>query len=318
MVAGVTGVLTLPADSQQAQFLAVTTGVSLHVVVRRDGRAVRDLVPKDFLLTDSGIAQQVTVVDAADVPLDISLVSDGVKYGTNTTFDREMATVADLAKPGDRVTVVLNDYAQLEQSVGPGHAVLEAASLTRACFPVYDALARVLMRPTDASRDHVVILLAVGEGSGSVLSARQVIEVAKRSNARLYVATGLDRGAPASAEYVAEMMCARHDRDLTADGKAQLRNIEAMTSLADQHRALSLLNMSHLVQVGEVTGGGELRASGSRSISAAVQKALEDARSGYFLRYTATNVPETGWHPITVQINRPGKYDIQVRPGYQR
>ena len=320
MLAGVTGLLTLPTDRQEAQFRTLTTGVSHHVVVRRDGRAVRDLAPHDFLLTDSGVAQQVTVIDAADVPLDISLVSDGVRYGTNTTFDREMDTVADLAKPGDRVRVVLNDYAQREQSVGPGHELLEAAARSKTCFPVYDALARVLMRPTDASRDHVVILLTLSQGSGSVLSGAQVIEVAKRSNARLYVVTGLEvDGLSSAMEWVADMRCARLDRDLSGDGKTRLRPIEAMPSLAEQHRALVLLNVSRLLQIATVTGGGEVRPAGwSRSITEPVRKALEDARSGYFLRYTATNVPETGWHPITVKINRPGKFDIQVRPGYQR
>lgn len=320
IVTGVIGLLTSRPDSQSAQFRASTTGVSHHVIVRRDGRAVRDLHAEDFLLTDSGVTQQVTAVDAAGVPLDISLVTEGVRYGTATTFDSEMATVADLAGPRDKVRVVLTDDDQREQNVGSGRELVEAAALRRTCFPVYDALARVLMRPTDPSRQHVVVLLTVGEGSGSVLSSAQVIEVAKRSNARVYVLSLEPAfGVTLWRQWVSDTKCARLDRDLSSDRQARMRQIELISSAAKQVRELWLDSKNRLVQIAKVTGGAELRPSVlTQSIAGPVLEALEEARSGYILRYTATNVPETGWHPITVKINRPGNYQVQVRPGYQR
>jgi VWFA-related protein len=320
ILTGVIGLLTSIPGSQVPQFRASTTGVSHHVIVQRDGRGVQDLRAEDFLLTDTGITQQITVVDAAGVPLDISLVSEGVRYVTSTTFDREMAEVANQARPEDRVRVVLIDDDQREQRVGSAYALLEAAARRRTCVPVYDALARVLMRPTDPGRQHVIVLLTVSEGSGSVLSSAQVMEVAKRSNARVYALISLDAfGATGSRPWVSDVKCARLDRDLSADGKARLRQLESISSSSEQVRELWLDSKNRLVQIAKVTGGAELRpAVLTRSITGPVREALEDARSGYILRYTATNVPETGWHPITVKINRPGNYQVQVRPGYQR
>jgi hypothetical protein len=49
-----------------------------------------------------------------------------------------------------------------------------------------------------------------------------------------------------------------------------------------------------------------------------LQDAIDESRATYVLRYTPKGVPDTGWHPITVKVTKPGRYDVRARPGYER
>ena len=92
--------------AQQPQFRTSTTGVNLHLIVRRDGQPVRDLTARDFALTDSGVRQEVAAVDAAPVPLDITVVAQETVYGNYASLgscEKELEAVAarTLMRPTD-------------------------------------------------------------------------------------------------------------------------------------------------------------------------------------------------------------------------
>jgi hypothetical protein len=64
-----------PAQGQSAaQYRTVVTGVAVPVIVRAGREPVRDLAREEFVLTDSGVRQQVSAAWGATVPVDLSLI----------------------------------------------------------------------------------------------------------------------------------------------------------------------------------------------------------------------------------------------------
>ena len=249
-------------QAQQPQFRTSTTGVNLHVIVRRDGQPVRDLTARDFALTDSGVRQEIAAVDAATVPLDISVVAQEAIYGNYTSiasFEKEMEAVARLARPDDHVRVVLAGDDQREQAVGTADGLRRLAAMRKTCVPVYDALARTLMRPTDPMRQHVIVLLSVGEGAGSSLSAAVVTDIARRSNARLYVVSVEPQIEITTWRvWVSWVRCSPSWADWSPSRQARLRQIDGTPSAFKQDRELWLDSKNRLVELAELTGGVEL------------------------------------------------------------
>lgn len=317
--------LGLAAD-QMPQFRTTVTGVSVHVLVKSGSTPVRSLSAVDFELTDSGITQEIVAVDATTVPLDVSVVareSQPTAGFDHETFVKEISAVAKLMTSRDRLRVVFTSDDHREHAVPiDEQALLKAAAMVDRCVPVYDTLAKVLMKPVDMDRQHVVVLLATDEGSGSFLGMNPVSEIARRSNARLYVVTlesTWGTGTTTYRSFVSWPVCPYPALDWSPPRRTKLRQIELIESYFTRWRELALESKRRLVEIAELTGGSEIRpAVLTQSTSGPVQKALEDVRAGYIIRYTPKGVPDSGWHPITVTIKRPGSYQVQVRPGYQR
>jgi hypothetical protein len=46
------------------------------------------------------------------------------------------------------------------------------------------------------------------------------------------------------------------------------------------------------------------------------KKAFDDFRQSYILHFSPTGVPESGWHPLKVEVTRPGRLTLRHRQGY--
>jgi uncharacterized protein (UPF0248 family) len=236
------------------------------------------------------------------------------------TLEADVAALQKALGPADTLRVILAGDDQRELSFPIERDLVAMSRREGRCVPIYDALARTLMQPSAATRQHVIVLISTGEGRGSVLSTEPVADIARRSNARLYV-VGVEPGIPGTAwrSWVVESVCPQSNRDWSASRQPRLRQIEGTPSNFEQWRELWAEGKKRLVGIAELTGGSEIHPTLlTQSNTGPVIKALEDVREGYVLRYTAKGVPDAGWHPISVTIARPGKYDVQTRPGYQR
>jgi hypothetical protein len=322
--AGFFGVAALAEVLAQAppQFRATVTGISVPVTVRSRGDAVQGLTAKDFVLTDSGVPQDIVAVDAATLPLDLTVVAQETirtgGYGSGT-FEEEIAAVAASSRQGDRLTVrfVGRDQRALTPPLPPIR--IDVASLEYACIPVYDTLARALMEPTVPDRQRVVVLIAVGEGKGGYLSMPRVREIAQRANVRLYVVSVEPNNAPKNRKAVAYSMCPELSVDWSHDRKDRLRHLDRMQKPFDQWHQLWADSKNRLVEIAELTGGREVRPTIlTQGTTGPLREVFDEIRGSYVLRYTPKGVLETGWHPITVKVTRDGGYDLRVRPGYQR
>ena len=63
------------------------------------------------------------------------------------------------------------------------------------------------------------------------------------------------------------------------------------------------------------TGGTVRSASAGSDVATRLREALADYRTSYVLSFTPQGVPQTGWHPLNVEVVS-GKYDIRTRAGY--
>jgi hypothetical protein len=308
---------------RQQVFRTNVTGVAVHVQVAAHGRAVSNLEASDFVMTDSGVPQEITAIDAADVPLDVSIVAQQTLWlGGFVTgnYRAEVSEIGRLMKRGDRLRVVLagDQVIEVVPLSAPG-IVPELPRKEEHCSAVYDGLASVLMRPAGPGRRHVVVVLTRGEGDGNAISHEVLMDLARRSDASVHALVteweyGKTIGVP--ARYRA---CAHQSADWDPRSRSRLRAISGIRELDPQRLALFNYERQRVVEIAEATGGGEIRKGlFSRSIRGPVEQALKQARSGYVLYYSPKGVRSDGWHPIQVTVARPGKFDVQVRPGYMR
>jgi hypothetical protein len=293
------------------------------VTVRSRGAVVTGLAAKDFVLIDAGVTQEIVAVEAATLPLDLTIVAQETfrtaGFGFDTLED-EIAAVAASTRPGDQLTVRFAARDQRALAVPLSPVRRDLAALDLECIPVYDALARALMEPTVPDRQRVVVLIAIGEGRGGFLSTKAVREIAQRANVRLYVVSVEPvLGVTRHRSYVAYPVCPNPAVDWSRDRQERLQFISSMKYPDDQDRQLWADGKNRLVEIAELTGGREVRPTLlTQGTTGPLRDVLDEVRGSYVLRYTPKGVSETGWHPITVTIAREGRYELRVRPGYQR
>jgi hypothetical protein len=311
------------AGSQGAQFRTSTSAVAVHVTVMDGRQPVTGLGSEEFVLTDTGVAQLVSAISAAREPLDLSLVvpdTSNFASGDEAPFRSELDAIKRLLHADDRLRLIAAGTDVAEIGTEAKAPRLSPGSIVRSyCYPLFDALATVLIQPRAVDRRHIVLALTRSSGSGNVTNEAALSELARRSSAQLYVyVEGFEerygnqrsRLTPWCTSAAYDWDPARHKR---------LQNIADLPSPDDRVRALSEYEHERLVGVAQLTGGGDIRPSFvSGSITGAVRRVLEVARTGYILYYTPTGVPASGWHPIAVTVTRPGKFEVHARPGYSR
>jgi VWFA-related protein len=312
-------------DQDRPQFRAAVTGVAVHVLVRDGRRVVTDLEAGDFVLTDSGVRQEITALGAARVPLDVSLVVQQTVrlwFTATDTFRAEILEVAQLLRDSDRLRVVAagDDVRELMPFSVPDALPEIQPSTQDTCLALFDALASVLVRGTDPGRQHVVIVMTQGEGGGDVVSGDVLTQLAQRSDARVHVlVTEKDYGRTEWRTRTREPVCPLNVADWSEGRQARLRAIDNVNKVVQWEREIWDYQRQRLVRIAEVTGGGEIRPSlFKRSIAGPVQHVLEEVRAGYVLYYEPKGAPDRGWHPIEVTVSRPGNFEVQARRGYMK
>lgn len=310
---------------QQPQFRSAVTAVIVPVTVERRFFPIRDLAITDFTLTDSGIPQQITAIKSREVGIDITLVAERtvwIEYKQRGTYEKQWREVRKLLTPRDRVRVIGSGDEITE--ILPFGAEPEAIELRHAndvCSPLFDAVASAMMRATDPERRHIILAIAEDAGEGSVTTDQTLIELARRTNGQFhFVFTPRPYPRTVTRSWAINPRCTRAHADWSAGHRKRLRQIDGMIEVArEQEPALLGLERDTFTRVATITGGRELRTSiFSTSVASQVRDVLDEVRSSYILYYTPTGVPERGWHPIEVRINRPGDFKVRARAGYSR
>jgi hypothetical protein len=316
-------VIPAPALVQRPQYAADAGSVAIPVHVRGNRGPVRDLAAEDFAVRDQGVPQTVRVVEASSIPLDLSLiVPNVVRRGglRRETLQDEIDRIARLVTPSDRVRIVTAGNDVLE--VLPPRSSSEVPELSPgndSCLALVDALTTVLARPGGPGRQHVIFSLSFG-GSGDVIDLRVLTDVVRRSDAVLYFATaGPVSGGTVNIDWIDWPQCASSRMTYEVGPRPMLAAIGRLPRVDDRHREVWAYQRKEWEQLAALTGGGAIHGGLlSNSITGAVKSVLEELRSSYILYYQPTGVPQTGWHPITVTINRPGKFEVRARQGYTR
>ena len=311
----------------QAQTFRTTTDVvTVDVSVRVDGRAVPGLTAKDFVLLDNGVKQRIDAAEAAEVPIDLTIIVDvsGEPYGNwdsrtelpkiRADLDAELRTVARLMRAADRIRVLgVETYAteivplQAPATVGPIREV-SAGGLAS----LYDTLVSALVQPVEPGRRHIVLARTKGNDTISVVDANVVRDVAARSDAVLHI-VGM------STAFLNENE--RRGFQCVQIGLCQptRRFWQPFRHVSFLPDGLSLTPAGNaLAQAARATGGAfhvaELLAE--PTLTSTFKRVLDDFRRSYVLQYTPQGIRRDGWHEINVTGPGTPNAVVQSKRGY--
>jgi VWFA-related protein len=307
------GVLTLGA--QNPVYRASVSAVAVEVAVSQRDRPVENLGSGDFRLLDNGIEQKVEVVSAAQIGIDLTVVIDqsGSVRGSLDRTEQWRREAARLLSTEDRLRLI-----SLQHTIREVFPLTTPTSLPDAPLPeadggtsLYDGLAAVMMSPSSPGRRQLVLVLTDGRDTSSFLGPEHVREVAKLSPVQVeaILVEPSDRQLSGPGLPVASGLSSQAAGGQRAEAIAQAQSRSYADSLHTDP-ALELLR-----ETTDLTGG-RVVSSRAEALNDAFKKSLEDLRRGYVLYFVPSGVERRGWHELTVQIRRPGKYHIRARRGY--
>jgi VWFA-related protein len=321
------GAVQNPPASPQQVFRAGTDVVMVDVSVRDDGRVVTGLNAADFVLTDNGVRQRIESVEAAAVPIDLTLAVDVSgnlrrpptgrleQAAVGAAVDREVRAITGVLRDGDRVRLLaLDDYVQQLWPMQPASSLPALADIAvDGRGALYDTLVAVLLQPVEPARRHVVIVRTKGFDSISSVEAQAVRAVAERSDALFHLVT-MEQAMDNEAQ-VAGFQCGFLGF-CWPTYRSWVPFQRGLVGPRPDHRLLP--DGLTLRDAAQATGGNlhQTRVGGAPSLTGTFRRAFDDFRSGYVLRYTPEGVARGGWHAIEVTVPRSRAYTVRARKGY--
>jgi len=270
---------------QQPTFRASTDAVLVHVLVRQGSRSIADLTCDEFELRDNDVAQSLDSCSHDAMPLDITVVGDtsqSVAGPVLTRIRRTAGEAAALALPVDRVRRM--GFASAVQNLRAEQDLEIPVAMDHGHTALGDAIASALMLPADPGRRRIALVVTDGLDTNSAIPKELVQGIVDRADTVLHVfAIAASRPAWMSVIY--------------SSGQT-----DYFWFLRD------------LVQRG---GGTFSDVTPDVDLRPRLESAVADVRTRYLLRYSPVGVAAQGWHSISVQVKRPGRYSVTARKGYQ-
>lgn len=303
-------------QQQQPVFRTRTDLVTIDVSVRSQGTPIAGLTAKDFVLLDNGVPQAIEQIDMEAVPVDVSILVDLNEDLADDLkgMSEQVPRIMNLLRPDDRVRVTainthVGDLLPLHRAdIAPDVGRFRPSGLSSA----HDGLAAALLRETDPNRRHLIIALTNGIDAISALDARAVRDIARVSDATLYIAqvdVALDPAEGAAPIYLS-------GRERADRARCMASGVCSPTKRFWQ--PYGEYDFDILAEAAAMTGGS-LYLPGvftDRTAAAIFKKVFEDYRRSYVLRYTPKGVAAAGWHEVKVTIPGHAGYELQARRGY--
>jgi len=277
-------------QTSRSSQLRIAVDVDLVVfnvtVTDQKGRPVSGLTPGDFVLSEDGRTQSITLFSAEDAPASVGLIIDNSGSMIDKRADVVNAALAFVAAshPRDELFVVnFNEMASLGLPASI-RFTSDARQLRSALLPIptgltalYDAVALGLEHLSAGTRDRkALVVLSDGGDNASRRGLDDVLDMARRSSATIYTIGVYDE--------------TNRDRNPRV-----LRQLAALTG----GRAYFPRELTDLSQVWRDIAGG--------------------IRSQYTLGYQSTNSARDGtFRTVTISAKRDGRRGLRVstRDGY--
>ncbi|HEX5214543.1 MAG TPA: VWA domain-containing protein [Vicinamibacterales bacterium] len=288
--------------AQQPQvFRAGTRAVLVDVAVKDGNKAILGLAAGDFVVTDNGVRQVIDDVSIGGVPVDVTLflgTMNQAEVRQLAARNEDLRRIGTLLRRDDRVRLLtlenqVTDVTGWIRGDQAGRMTVRLGGIQS----LYDACFVAMMHRPDPDRRHLVIAISDGVEQGSVLDSTRVRDVARRAEAVLHLVL------VTPTQPLAQ-------RFRTSDeGYATLRTTWFHV-LADQR------GVANLREAAELTGGDTREVRDGTSIVDTFQRAFDDFRQSYLLRYTMRGVDVGGWHDLRVEIPSRRGATIRARKGY--
>jgi VWFA-related protein len=286
---------------------AVAVDVSVHDASRR---VVADLTSADFVVLDNGVPQQVEDVSYGRLPIDVTIGLDISGSVGGPLLDRLRAGVhqlmADL-RPDDRLKLMVfnmrfsqtidftTDASQVDRALRDAGAAGGTA--------LFDALSVALITADQPGRRQLIVFFTDGTDTSSTTLPATLQKVAERSRATVSfvllptVSRAGPAAPPAGGSKTTAMLPGLLGNGMGLPGQTITIVDPAINRLAVD------------------TGGVVLTTGSGTNLGVAFLQALDRFRAAYVLYFSPRGVDRTGFHSLTVTVNRPGAV-VEARRGY--
>jgi Ca-activated chloride channel family protein len=283
--------------------------VYVDVFVTRDGKSVTGLTAENFEVFDSGVKQDVRLVDLESVPLSVLMVLDssGSVWGEKLRNLRAGARrfIGGLREVDEAGLLAFSEEPQLLQAHTQDWVALRRA--VNRLTPggptgLYDAVYTGLQLVEGRARP-LIVLFTDGVDNASWLSASEVLEAAKFSEAVVHIIVvqsqaGIKLGIRENASGAMQLIFP-HSPWPTGSGRRQDNPEDFLKDLAKD------------------SGGKVWSATSSTGLEAVYVNILEEMGSRYLLTYEPSGVPGEGWHTLEVKLKKTKADDVRARSGYR-
>jgi VWFA-related protein len=188
-------------EPQQPTFSSRLDAVRVDVLVTDNGRPMQGLTPDDFVVLDNGTPQKVDLAVYETLPINMVLALD---HSKSVTGER-LAQLQDAARtvlkgltPRDQAALVTFSHRvalpqPLTHDVAAVVAAIDSAKPGGQTSLFDGVYAGLLAGVNDPSRN-LILVFSDGIDTASWLSASQILETAKRSDAVVYALSPKDAG----------------------------------------------------------------------------------------------------------------------------
>jgi Ca-activated chloride channel family protein len=296
------GLFVFAAVDVHGQTGRFTTGVEVvrvDVLVTSGNRPITGLTHADFELRDNGVVQTISDVSRETLPLNVICaldVSGSVEGAPLAQLKQAMSALIDVLDTKDRAALVtFSDRLQIHTALTGDRAALRQllpGMKAGGATALFDAIfASLALRESDSGR---TLLLLFGDGldTASWLSARKVLDAARRTDVVVYP---IMVGQPASPM-------------LPRSGRRTSGTARPVFATPDPGRTL-------FEEFADETGGRRFQADGAAALRTTFVDVLQEFRQRYVLSFVPSGVPTGGWHAIDVKL-RGRSGDVKARRGY--
>ena len=271
--------------------MAVPVEVSVRDKTRK---SVIGLTAKDFIVSDNGVAQEVSEISYGTRPIDVTVGLDVSASVTGEVLDALRRAVVQLMgdlKKDDRLKLLLFN-SEVRRAVDFTTDVKAVENAMRRVpagggTALHDTLSVAMVGASEPDRRQLVMFFTDGIDSGSAVSTALLETVAQRTRAT--VTFVVSRTGAMSVFGGSGLVSSTAGR-----GSASPRLFDRLAA---------------------ETGGTVLFSDGSATLGSTFRKILDEFRSTYVLFYSPKGVERPGFHTITVEVARPDVI-VQARRGY--
>jgi VWFA-related protein len=305
--------LLAPSSQQETyRFEVEVRTVYVDVFVKRDGGNVTGLTAEDFEVLDSGVRQEIDLVDLETIPMTGLLMLDtsGSVHGRKLAHMRSAAH-AFLNNLGelDEAGLVAFSY-RLQHLERPSsdfknlHRVLNKG-LVGGPTSIYDSLYAGLKVVETSGGRPLILMFTDGIDNASWLSANEIMKALQMSEAVVHVV------------------------GIRSQDRVVLRSTKTGTSRNSQDMFGAFMPPAtrpsssresdpedSLRKIAQSTGGRFLQVDESAELEDAYLSILDEMKNRYVLSYQPAGVPEDGWHPLEVKVKKGKADEVRSRPGY--
>ena len=281
-------------------FRASTEVVQIDVFVGKDGKAIAGLGPNAFSLHDNGEERDITIVDVATVPLDVTIVLDTSRSVAGTKLESLQGGVhafIDGLEEKDRAALVtFSQHLSLRADLTSDRAELHhAVDRVRPSGVTawHDALFAGLKIVEGASHRPVVLLFSDGADTYSFLLEEQLLPLVEQSDAVVYAIV------PAERQLGARTASPANAR------------LDEWRSLQEQYARRTRL----LRSLTEASGGRLIETESIARLQEIFLEILNEMKTRYLLTFQPPHPIQKGWHDIEVEVNVRGA-EVHARRGY--